>query len=81
MDKRYLQANYEARWTVGLTIAYLIFWLLAAYYPDNAQGITGFPHWFELACLCIPILFIFLCWLMVRVIYRNIVLEDDPDVH
>lgn len=77
MDKRFVQANKEARWALGLTLLYLIAWLLAAYLPDSTQGVTGLPHWFEMACLLIPLLFILLCWLMVRVIYRDISLEDD----
>lgn len=77
MDKRFVQANKEARWALWLTLLYLIAWLLAAYLPDSTQGITGLPHWFEMACLLIPLLFILLCWLMVRVICRDISLEDD----
>lgn len=76
VDKRFLQANREARWAFGLTIAYLIAWSLAAYLPDDAQGITGLPHWFEMSCLLIPLIFILLSGLMVRVIYRDIPLED-----
>ncbi|AHF74880.1 yhdT [Candidatus Sodalis pierantonius str. SOPE] len=76
MDKRFLQAHREARWAFGLTLAYLAAWLLAAYLPDNDPGITGLPHWFEMACLWVPLLFIGLCWLMVRIIYRDISLED-----
>lgn len=77
MDKRFVQANKEARWALWLTLLYLIAWLLAAYLPDNTQGITGLPHWFEMACLLTPLLFILLCWLMVRVIFRDMSLEDD----
>lgn len=76
MDKRFLQAHREARWAFGLAVAYLVAWLLAAYLPDASQGITGLPHWFEMACLLVPLLFLFLCWLMVRVVYRDIPLED-----
>ncbi len=77
VDKRFLQANREARWAFGLTLAYLLAWSLAAYLPDNAQGVTGLPHWFEMSCLLIPLIFILLSWLMVRVIYRDIPLEDS----
>ncbi|WP_413736813.1 YhdT family protein [Sodalis sp. RH21] len=76
MDKRFLQAHREARWAFGLAVAYLIAWSLAAYLPDSQQGITGLPHWFEMACLLVPLVFLLLCWLMVRVIYRDIPLED-----
>jgi uncharacterized membrane protein YhdT len=77
MDKRFVQAHREARWAFGLTLAYLVAWSLAAYLPGDTQGFTGLPHWFEMACLLIPLLFILLSWLMVRVIFRDISLEDD----
>jgi len=76
MEKRFLQANREARWAFGLTLAYLVAWSAAAYLPDNNAGITGLPHWFEMACLLVPLLFIGLCWLMVRFIFRDMSLED-----
>ena len=79
-DKRFLQANREARWAFGLTIAYLLAWSFAAYIPDDKQGITGLPHWFEMACLLVPLLFILLCWAMVKLIFRDISLEDDDAV-
>ena len=77
-DPRFRQANSEARWAFGLTLAYLLAWCLAAYLPDDKQGITGLPHWFEMACLLVPLIFVLLSWLMVRVIYRDISLEDTP---
>ncbi|MGM3172796.1 YhdT family protein [Dickeya lacustris] len=76
MDNRFTQAHREARWSLILTLAYLVAWILFAYLPDNLPGPTGLPHWFELACLTLPMLFIFLCWLMVRVIFRDISLES-----
>ena len=77
MDARFLQANREARWALWLTIAYLVLWIVAAYVPNSLQGITGLPHWFEMACLLVPLVFILLCWAMVKFIYRDIPLEDD----
>ncbi|UAN56959.1 YhdT family protein [Serratia sp. JSRIV004] len=77
MEQRFIQANREARWALGLTLLYLLAWSLAAYLPDNNAGITGLPHWFEMACLLVPLLFIGLCWLMVRGIFRDIPLEDS----
>jgi len=77
-DSRFLQANREARWAFGLTLAYLLAWSLAAYLPDDKQGVTGLPHWFEMACLLVPLIFVLLSWLMVQVIYRDISLEDTP---
>ncbi|BDY97865.1 hypothetical protein MUTS15_65220 [Escherichia coli] len=43
----------------------------------RCPGFTGFPRWFEMACILTPLLFIGLCWAMVRFIYRDIPLEDD----
>lgn len=79
MDKRFLQAHREARWALGLTLLYLLAWLAAAYLPDSKQGITGLPHWFEMACLFVPLLFIGLCWLMIRLVYRDIPLGDGDE--
>jgi len=76
VDKRFLQANREARWAFGLTLAYLLAWSLAAYLPNDAQGVTGLPHWFEMSCLLVPLIFVLLSWIMVHVIYRDIPLED-----
>ena len=45
--------------------------------PGVAPGFTGFPRWFEMACILTPLLFIGLCWAMVKFIYRDIPLEDD----
>jgi len=77
MDKRFVQAHKEARWALWLTLAYLAAWLVAAYLPGVQIGPTGLPHWFEMACLLVPLLFILLCWMMVKFIYRDISLEDD----
>lgn len=77
MDKRFVQAHKEARWALWLTLFYVAAWILGSWLPDSTPGITGLPRWFEFACLAIPLLFIVLCWLMVKFIYRDIPLEDD----
>lgn len=79
MEKRFVQAHREARWALGLTLLYLLAWSLAAYLPNNATGITGLPHWFEMACLLVPLLFIVFCWLMVSCVFREIPLEDKDE--
>ncbi len=77
MDNRFVQAHKEARCALWLTLLYLAAWLAGAYLPDSQQGITGLPHWFEMACLLVPLIFTLLCWLMVRVIFRDISLENN----
>jgi len=39
--------------------------------------VTGLPRWFELSCVFAPLLFIVLCWLMVRLVFRDMPLEDN----
>ncbi|KLN97778.1 YhdT family protein [Moellerella wisconsensis] len=77
MDKRFLQSNREARWAMMLTLAYLIGWLITAYLPDSSQGITGLPLWFEWSCLFLPLIFIVLCIMMVKIIFKDMPLEDS----
>jgi len=78
MNKRFIQIHKEARWSLGLTLLYLAGWIISAYLPGNALGVTRLPLWFEIACIFLPLLFIFLCWLMVRLIFRDMSLEE-PD--
>lgn len=80
MDKRFIQAHKEARWSFWLAVAYLACWLVTGRMSDNSPGITGLPHWFELSCLAIPVLFIVFCWLMVRSVFRDMPLGDDDEV-
>ncbi|KMW74110.1 hypothetical protein TI10_07810 [Photorhabdus luminescens subsp. luminescens] len=77
MDRRFVQSHKEALWAVLLTLAYLIGWLLTAYLPNDTPGVTGLPRWFEMACLLLPIVFIILCWLMVKFIFKEVPLEDE----
>ncbi|MCA6221320.1 MULTISPECIES: YhdT family protein [Photorhabdus] len=77
MDRRFVQSHKEALWAVFLTLAYLIGWLLTAYLPSDAPGVTGLPRWFEMACLLLPVVFIILCWLMVTFIFKEVPLEDE----
>ncbi len=79
MDPRFIQAHKEARWSLLLSIAWIITWSATAYYGGEQPGIFGFPRWFEWSCLFAPLLFIFLCWLMVRYLFKNIPLEDAVD--
>ena len=77
MDWRFLQANKEARWALCLTLAYLAVWGVSAWLGGDETGMTGLPRWFELSCVFAPLLFIVLCWLMVRLVFRDMPLEDN----
>ncbi len=79
MDGRFLQANKEARWSLGLTLAYLLVWSMTAWLGGTQRGFTGLPRWFELSCVFAPLLFIGLCILMVRGVFREMSLEDQSE--
>ncbi|VEB02887.1 sodium/panthothenate symporter [Klebsiella pneumoniae] len=68
MDKRFVQAHKEARWALWLTLLYLAALAGRRLSAGVAIGFTGLPHWFEMACLLVPLLFILLCWAMVKLI-------------
>jgi len=76
MEKRFVQAHREARWSFWLAVAYLAAWSLTAAFGGSVPGLTGLPRWFELACLLVPLLFILLCWLMIKRVFQDISLED-----
>ncbi|PSV42575.1 YhdT family protein [Photobacterium indicum] len=86
LSARYHQAHKEAKWAVGLAIAYFIWWYISAYAFSSTEITTtlpelywGFPLWFLLACIIGPILFTVLCGLMVKFIYQDMSLEIEKD--
>ncbi|EAS42089.1 DUF997 domain-containing protein [Photobacterium profundum] len=86
LSARYRQAHKEAKWAVGLAIAYFIWWYISAYAFSSTEITTtlpelywGFPLWFLLSCIIGPILFTVLCGLMVKFIYQDMSLEIEKD--
>ncbi|BFU61111.1 MULTISPECIES: YhdT family protein [Rodentibacter] len=77
LTQRYKQAAKEARWALGLTILYVIGWCLCAYLPKGSLGPIGFPLWFELSCIYLPILFIVIGYWIIKIIYQDISLEVE----
>lgn len=75
LTQRYKQAAKEARWALGLTILYVIGWCLCAYLPKGTLGPIGFPLWFELSCIYLPILFIVVGYWIIKIVYQDISLE------
>lgn len=76
MDTRYKQASKEAKLSFLLTIIYLVAWIFSAYFGCNEIGLLGLPLWFELSCILIPIGFILLCWIVVKIQFHDIPLEQ-----
>lgn len=77
MDKRYLQANQEARLSLYITLLYLILWTASAYCLGSETDLFGFPMWFEISCVFTPIGFVLICYIVVKYWFKDISLEND----
>ncbi|MDO4430199.1 MAG: DUF997 family protein [Lonepinella koalarum] len=75
LQQRYKQATKEAKSALILTALYLLGWCLCAYLPTDTHGPIGFPLWFELSCIYLPILFIVVGYWVVKIVYQEIDLE------
>lgn len=81
LQQRYQQAGREARWALVVTILYMFGWIACAYLPGNTAGPIGFPLWFELACIYLPIVFIVVAYWLIKTVYQDIDLEISPEEH
>ena len=77
LQQRYQQATKEARWALGLTLLYVIGWCLCAYLPKGTKGPIGFPLWFELACIYLPMLFIVVAYWLIKIVFQDIPLDVE----
>lgn len=66
----------EVRWSLWLTLIYLAGWVGFAYFSPTGRGWLGFPIWFELACIYLPILFVLLTTIVIKKYYKEIDLEE-----
>lgn len=73
------QIHKEVRWAVWLTLLYLVGWALSAYLLPTSSGWLGFPFWFEMACLYLPLLLIVLVSYVVKYHFKAISLEADDE--
>lgn len=69
----------EAKWALGLSLLYLIAWIGFAYFFPVKLGLLGFPIWFELSCIFLPLVFTLLVHIVIKVVYKNIDLEGNHD--
>ena len=67
----------EARWALGLAIFYVIGWCVCAYLPEDSPGPIGFPLWFELSCIYLPILFVVIGYWIVKIVFLDIPLDVE----
>ncbi|MGR2768626.1 YhdT family protein [Photobacterium ganghwense] len=86
LSARYRQAHKEAKWALGLALAYFVWWYCTAYGFAPASTDTtmpplywGFPLWFLLACIIGPVIFTLLCALMVKFLYRDMPLDAEQE--
>lgn len=75
----YQQLTKEARWAVFLTLIYLLGWVGFAYFSPQGRGIFGFPIWFELSCIFLPVLFSLVATMVIKKVYKNIDLEVNNE--
>lgn len=74
---KYKQIHREVIWTFWLTLFYVVGWGGFAYYSPTGRGWLGFPLWFELACVYLPLVFILLVALVIKLYFQEIDLEGD----
>ncbi|AHG76439.1 DUF997 family protein [Mannheimia varigena] len=75
----YKQLEKEARWAILLTLLYLLGWVGFAYFSPQGRGILGFPIWFELSCILLPVIFTLVAIVVVKKVYKNIDLEVNHE--
>lgn len=75
----YQQLAKEARWAMLLTLFYILGWIGFAYCSPQGRGIFGFPIWFELSCIFLPVIFTMTAVIVVKKVYKNIVLEVNNE--
>lgn len=66
----------EVRWALWLTFGYILGWVGFAYFSPTGRGWLGFPLWFELACLYLPLLFILLVSAVIKCRFQSIEFEE-----
>lgn len=71
------QLNREAKWSIYLTLMYLAGWIIFAYFLPTRMGILGFPLWFEMSCIFLPILFTLIGMAVLKAVYQDIDLDAN----
>ncbi|ACL33533.1 DUF997 family protein [Glaesserella parasuis] len=73
------QIDREVRWALYLTLFYVMGWVGFAYFSPAGRGFLGFPLWFELSCVYLPIVLTLLISAVVKWIYQDIDLEGKDE--
>lgn len=75
------QLNTEAKWSLYLTLIYMAGWVVFGYFMPDGVGLLGFPLWFELSCVFLPLIFILISMTVLKIIYQDIDLDRPFDEH
>lgn len=75
------QLNREAKWAIYLTLIYMAGWVIFAYFMPDGAGLLGFPLWFELSCIFLPLIFIMISMAVLKAVYKEVDLDTDLTSH
>lgn len=85
-DRRYKQANKEALISLGLYIAYFLWWYFFAYGmgskdPSQYTYVMGLPAWFFYSCILGYVVISAAVWIAVKLFFKDIPLDAvEPTV-
>lgn len=79
MTKIKQQSIREAFCALGLTLFYVIAWCISAYFSPEREGVLGFPLWFELSCLYLPLVFSILVAAVIRRYFNEVEFEEEKN--
>lgn len=71
------QLNREAKWSLYLTLFYVVGWVVFAYFLSTGTGLLGFPLWFEMSCIVLPIVFVLISMAVLKAVYQDIDLDAN----
>ncbi|NJB66411.1 putative membrane protein YhdT [Desulfobaculum xiamenense] len=82
-DWRHAQANREALFALGIYGLYFVWWYVCAYGmgdtdPEQYTYLLGLPAWFFYSCILGYPLVTILLWIVVRLFFRAMPLDDEP---
>ncbi len=84
-DQRFVQADKEAIFALAVYGLYVLWWYVCAYGmgggdPEEYAYVWGMPEWFFYSCIVGYPLVSILLWLVVRVCFTDMPLDDEDDI-
>jgi uncharacterized membrane protein YhdT len=81
-DETAAQSRKEALLTLGVYLLYFLWWYAFAYGlgdgdPAGYSSVLGLPAWFFYSCVLGYLVFSLLLWLVVRLFFKDIPLDDE----